>query len=81
MSKFLSNVVDKIWYNNLKTSDTFYTKVMAINIMSLLGVNSGGLHALDMILLCMDMIQFYVQADGIPQFIVMMEDAKKGKMG
>jgi hypothetical protein len=79
MSKFLHNVVGKIWYNNLKNSVTFYTKVMAINIiiMSLLGANSGGLHALDMTLLCMDMMQYYVQADGIPQFIVMMEDAQK----
>jgi hypothetical protein len=45
--------------------------------MVLLDANSGGLHALDMILLCTDMMQYYVQADGIPQFIVMMEDAQK----
>ncbi len=45
--------------------------------MSLLDVNSGGLHALDMILLCTDMMQYYVQVDGIPQFIVMMEDGQK----
>jgi hypothetical protein len=30
-----------------------------------------------MILLHTDMMQYYVQADGIPQFIVMMEDAQK----
>ncbi len=35
--------------------------------MSLLDANSGGLHALNMILLCMDMMQYYVQADGIHQ--------------
>ncbi len=52
-------------------------KVMAIDIMSLLDANSGGLHALNMISLCADMIQYYMQADGIPQFIVMMEDAQK----
>jgi hypothetical protein len=52
-------------------------KVVAINIMSLLNANSGGLHDLNMILLCMDMMQCYVQADGIPQFIVMMEVAQK----
>ncbi len=58
--------------------DLFYKeKVTAINIMSLLDINSGGLHALGMILLCTDMMQYYVQADGIPQFIVMMEDAQK----
>jgi hypothetical protein len=43
--------------------------------MALLNANSGGLHALDMITLRTNMMQQCVQADGIPQFIVMMEDA------
>jgi hypothetical protein len=77
MSKFLYDVVNEIWYNGLKKANTFYTKVMAIDIMSLLNTNSKGLHALDMILLCTDMMQYYMQVDGIPQFIVMMEDAQK----
>jgi hypothetical protein len=62
---------------NPKNVNTSYTKVTAINIMALLDANSGGLHALDMITLRTDMMQYYVQADGIPQFIVMMEDAQK----
>jgi hypothetical protein len=66
MAKFLCNVVSEIWYNDLKNADTFYMKVTAIDIMFLLDANSGGLHALDMILLSMDMMQYYVQADGIP---------------
>jgi hypothetical protein len=77
VSKFLHDVVNEIWYNDLKNADTFYTKVTAINIMALLDATSGGLHALDMISLCTNMMQYYMQADGIPQFIVMMEDAQK----
>ncbi len=77
MSKFLCNVVGEIWYNDLKNIDTFYTEVTAIDIMSLLDANSRGLHGLDMILLCTDVMQYYVQVDGISQFIVMMEDAQK----
>jgi hypothetical protein len=77
VSKFFCNVINKIWYNDLKNADTFYTKVTAIDIMALLDANSRGLHALDMILLRTDMMQYYVQADGIPQLIVMMEDAQK----
>jgi hypothetical protein len=77
IAKFLRDVVDKIWYNNLKDAETFYTKVMALEIMAHLDANSGGLHAIDMISLCLNMTQYYVQADGIPQFIVMMEDAQK----
>ncbi len=45
--------------------------------MSLLDANSGGLHVHNMILLCTDMMQYYVQVDGIPHFIVMIEDAQK----
>jgi hypothetical protein len=45
--------------------------------MAHLDANSGGLHAIDMTSLRLNMIQYYVQAEGIPQFIVMMEDAQK----
>jgi len=77
VAKFLRDVVDEIWYNDLKDADTFYTKVMAIDIMALLNANSGGLHAVDMISLRTNMTQYYTQADGIPQYIVVMEDAQK----
>jgi hypothetical protein len=77
VAKFLRDVVDKIWYNDLKDAKNFYTKVMALEIMAHLDANSGGLHAIDMISLCSNMTQYYVQTDGIPQFIVMMEDAQK----
>jgi hypothetical protein len=52
-------------------------KVTALNIMALLDAKSGGLNAVVMISLCTNMTQYYVQADGIPQFIVMMEDVQK----
>jgi hypothetical protein len=76
VSKFLCNIVNEIWYAS-KNANTFYMKVMAINIMALLDANSGRLHALDMISLRTDLMQYYVQAEGMPQFIVMMEDAQK----
>jgi hypothetical protein len=77
VAKFLHDVVDKIWYNNFEDANLFYTKVTAIDIMALLDANSEGLHAVDMITLRTNMIQYYVQTEGIPQFIVMMEDAQK----
>ncbi len=76
-AKFLREVVNKVWYNNLKDADTFYTKVTALEIISFLDANSGGLHAIDMISLRTNMHQYYVQADGIPQYIIMLEDAQK----
>ena len=42
----------------------------ALKIMTFLDANSGGLHAIDMIFLLTNMHQYYVQADGIPQYIL-----------
>ena len=75
--KFLREVVNEVWYNDLKDTDTFYAKVTALEIISFLDANSGGLHAIDMISLRTNMHQYYVQADGIPQYIIMLEDAQK----
>ena len=76
-AKFLREVVDEVWYNDLKDADTFYTKVTALEIISFLDANSGGLHTIDMISLRTNMHQYYVQVDGIPQYIIMLEDAQK----
>jgi hypothetical protein len=40
MGKFLHDVDDEIWYNDLKNSNTFYTKVTAIDIMAFLDANT-----------------------------------------
>jgi hypothetical protein len=76
-AKFLRKVVKEVWYNNLKDADTFYTKVLALKIMAFLDTNSGGLHTVDMITLCTNMRRYYVQVDGIPQYIIMLEEAQK----
>jgi hypothetical protein len=48
-AKFLHEVIDEVWYNDLKDADTFYTKVTACEIIAFLDANSGGLHTIDMI--------------------------------
>jgi len=45
--------------------------------MDHLDANSGGLHAIDMIALRTGMQAYYKQADGIPQYIALLEDAQK----
>jgi hypothetical protein len=77
LAKFLCKVVNEVWYNDLKDADTFYTKVTARKIIAFLNTNSGGLHAIDMISLCTNMHNYYTQADSIPQYINMLEDAQK----
>ncbi len=69
-SKFLRDSVKEVWYNDLKDADTFYKKVSALEIITFLDADSGGLHAVDV-------HTYYVQADGIPQYINMLEDAQK----
>jgi hypothetical protein len=79
--KFLHEVVDEVWYNDLKDANTFYTKATARKIIAFLDANSGGLHTIDMISLCDNMHNYYTQADGIPQYINMLEDAQKRQCG
>jgi hypothetical protein len=50
---------------------------MAREIIAFLNANSRGLHAINMISLHTNMHNYYTQADGIPQFINMLEDAQK----
>ena len=76
-AKFLNEVVDEVWYNDLKDADTFYMQVTSLEIISFLDANSEGLHAIDMISPQTNMYQYYVQADGIPQYIIILEDAQK----
>jgi hypothetical protein len=77
VARFLREVVDNLWINDLKDADTFYTKVTALQIIAHLDANSGGLHAIDMIALRTAMHGYYDQADGIPQYIALLEDAQK----
>ena len=77
MVRFLREVVDNLWINDLKDANTFYTKVTALQIMTHLNANSGGLHAIDMIALRTGMQAYYKQLDGILQYIALLEDAQK----
>ena len=70
-------MVDEVWYNDLKDADTFYAQVTALDVIIFLELNSGGLHAVDMLSLHTNMHQYYTQADGIPQYIIMLDDAQK----
>ena len=45
--------------------------------MAFLDANSGGLHAFDMLTLRTNMHGYYAQANGIPQYIIMLEEAQK----
>ncbi len=56
-------MIDEVWNNDLNDADTFYTQVTALEIMMYLDLNSGGLHAMDMILLRTNMHQYNNQVN------------------
>ena len=74
VASFLREVVDDLW---IKDSNTFYTKVTALEIMAHLDANSRGLHAINMLTLRTSKQTYYEQADGILQYIALLEDAQK----
>ena len=45
--------------------------------MAFLDANSGGLPSIDMLTLRTNMHGYYTQADGIPQYIIMLEEVQK----
>ena len=73
IAKFLREVVDDLWINNLKDADTFYTKFTALQIMDHLDANSGRLHAINMLTLRLSMQTYYKQAYGILRYIAILE--------
>ena len=76
-TKFLRDTVDEVWNGKHKDDNNFYAKVSAFKIMAFLDANSGGLHTVDMLTLCKNMLGYYMQVDSIPQYINMLEDAQK----
>jgi hypothetical protein len=76
-AKFICNAVDKIWYRDLRHARSFYTRVTAKQLLTHLDVNCGGLHPSELVHLPNDMLGYYTAADGIPEYINMLEEAQR----
>jgi hypothetical protein len=76
-AKFLRDAVDEIWYRDLRHARSFYTNVTAKQLMEHLDANCGGLHPAELINLPTEMLSYYTQADGIPEYINMLEEAQR----
>jgi len=77
VAKFIREAVDEIWYRDLRQATTYYTNVTAKQLMDHLTTNCGGLHPSELISLPTEMISYYTEAEGIPEYINMMEDAQR----
>ncbi len=72
---FIEALVNDKWIHDLHNPETFYSNVTALAIYDHLCECSGGLHALDMVLLTIQMSQYYEGMQDIPEYIFLLEDA------
>ena len=72
---FIMEVVDEIWYKELEDLDTFYTNVMALKLLDHLTKFCLVLHTVDAVNIPQLMKTPFTNANGIPQFINVMEAA------
>ncbi len=75
VSAFIQAVVDKTWIKPLCHPITFYNNVTAYNLLEYLRTNSGGLHNTNLATLPTEMLHYYANKDGIPEFILALEKA------
>ena len=61
----------------LKNARTYYTKVHSKDLLDHLKSSCLGTHAIDNFILQFDMRKYHKQADGIPEYINMLEDAQR----
>jgi hypothetical protein len=76
-AKFLRDAVDEIWYRDLRDARSFYTNVTAKQLIDHLDANCGGLHPSELVNLPTEMMGYYAEAEGIPEYINMLEEAQR----
>jgi hypothetical protein len=64
---FIEAVVNKMWICNLRNPKTFYSNITALVIFDHLCERSNDLHVLDMVLLTIQMSQYYKGTPDIPE--------------
>jgi hypothetical protein len=74
---FIEAVVEDTWICDLRDPETFYSNVTTLALLNHLPDRSGGLHALDMVSLTIQMSQFYEGTPIIPEYIQLLEDAQR----
>ncbi len=60
-----------------KYARSFYTNVTTKKLIDHLDANCGGLHPSELVNLPTEMMSYYAKADGIPEYIDMLEEAQR----
>jgi hypothetical protein len=66
---FIYAATQETWYKPLRDPTTFYNNVTAYDMLEFLCTNSGG----DLATIPSDMLHYYANAEGIPEFILELE--------
>lgn len=75
--KFIISKVEDTWIRELKDAETFYTEVLAVDILAHLQGSCLGKHETDAVSLLVNMQTYHVHAEGVPEYINMLEDAQR----
>ena len=70
-------VVDATWYKELEDPDMFYTNATALKLLEHLTKFCSGLHTVDVVDIPQVMKTLFSDAEGIPQYINVMEAAQR----
>ena len=74
---FIEAVVKDTWIRGLRDPEMFYSNVTALALLNHLRDRSGGLQVLDMVLLTIQMSQYYKGTPIIPEYIQLLKDAQR----
>ena len=76
-AQFILAVVEDTWVRELQETETFYTDVTPKTLLIHLQAGCTGRHALCLLALHNEMQRYHLEAEGIPDFINIIEDAHK----
>ena len=74
---FIKSVANDMWICKFCNPETFYSNVTAFALSNHLCECSGCLHLLDMVLLTIQMSQYYEGMPDIPEYIFLLKDAQR----
>ena len=77
MTQFMLAVVAATWVRELRDPDTIYTEVAPQYLFAHLQSGCTSQHALDLLALHNKMQRYHLEVEGIPEYIIMLEDAQR----
>ena len=76
-TQFVLAIVADTWVQELRDSNSLYTKVSPKDLFAHLQVGCTGQHALDLLALHNEMQPYHLEVEGIPEYINMLEDTQR----